>query len=76
MITCFILLNVEAGKEMDVYNALMKCSEVEGIREVFGQYDLIARVESRNLNELRKIIINKVRSIPGVLATTTLVTTE
>jgi len=76
MLTCFVLVNVEAKKENEVYDLLMKCPEVEGVREVFGEYDLIVRVESRNLKELRKIIIDKVRAIPGVLATTTLVTAE
>jgi DNA-binding Lrp family transcriptional regulator len=76
MLTCFVLINVEAKSENEVYDELMKCPEVEGIREVFGEYDLIARVEARNLKELRKIVIDKVRSVPGVLATTTLVTAE
>jgi DNA-binding Lrp family transcriptional regulator len=76
MLTCFVLVNVEAKKENEVYDLLMKCAEVEGVREVFGEYDLIVRVEARNLKELRKVIIDKIRSIPGVLATTTLVTAE
>ena len=76
MLTCFILINVEAKKENSVYDELMKCPEVEGVREVFGEYDLIARIEARNLKELRKVVIGKIRSIPGVLATTTLVTAE
>jgi len=51
-----------------------KIKEVEGIREVFGQYDIIARIEARNLKAMRSLIITKVRSIPGVIATTTLIT--
>ena len=74
MLTCFILINVEAKMENEVYDALSKIKEVEGIREVFGQYDIIARMEARNLKVMRTLIIDKIRSIPGVIATTTLIT--
>jgi len=63
MLTGFILVNVEAKKEDAVYDALAKVKQIEGIREVFGQYDLIARIEARNLKEMRSLIINKVRNI-------------
>lgn len=76
MVTCFVLINVSAHKEDDVYNALMAVDQIEGIRETFGQYDLIARVEAKDLRELRKLIIEKVRSVDGVIATTTLITSE
>ena len=76
MITCFILINVVANKEDEVYNALVNVDQIEGIRETFGQYDLIARIEAKNLRELRALIISKVRSVDGVVATTTLITSE
>jgi DNA-binding Lrp family transcriptional regulator len=76
MLTCFILIRVEAKKEDDVYDCLAKVKEIEGIREVFGEYDMICRMEARNLKEMRSLIIQKVRSVPGILSTTTLITSE
>ncbi len=76
MITCFILIRVEAHKEDEVYDALALVKQIEGIREVFGEYDMIARIEAKNLKEMRSIIISRVRSVPGVLATTTLITSD
>ena len=76
MITCFILIRVEANKEDEVYDSLAKVKQIEGIREVFGEYDMIARIEAKNLKEMRSIIISQVRSVPGVLATTTLITSD
>jgi len=76
MITCFILIRIEANREDGVYDALSKVNQIEGIREVFGEYDMIARIESKNLKDMRSIIISKVRSVPGVLATTTLITSD
>ena len=76
MLTCFVLINVDAKKEDDVYNGLAGIKEVEGIREVFGQYDIICRVEAKNLKAIRKIIINDIRNVPGIMATTSLMTAE
>ncbi len=76
MLTCFILIRVEANREDEVYNALTEVKQIEGIREVFGKYDMIARIETKNLKEMRSIIISKVRSVPGVIATTTLITSD
>jgi len=76
MLTCFVLIRVEAKKEDQVYDCLVKVKEIEGIREVFGEYDMICRMEARNLKELRALVIQKVRSVPGVLSTTTLITSE
>jgi len=76
MITYFILIRIEANKEDEVYDALSKVKQIEGIREVFGEYDMIARIEAKNLKEMRVIIISKVRAVPGVHATTTLITSD
>lgn len=76
MLTCFILIRVEANREDEVYDKLAKVKEIEGIREVFGEYDMIARIEAKNLKDMRSIIISRVRSVPGVLATTTLITSD
>ena len=76
MITCFILIRVEANKEDIVYDALATVKQIEGIREVFGEYDMIARIETKNLKEMRSLIISKVRSVQGVIATTTLITSD
>ena len=76
MLTCFILIRVEAKKEDEVYDNLANVKEIEGIREVFGEYDMICRMEARNLKEMRSLIIQKVRSVPGIISTTTLITSE
>ena len=49
MLTCFILIRVEAKKEDQVYDNLVKVKEIEGIREVFGEYDMICRMEASSM---------------------------
>ena len=76
MIGCYILLKVEAKKESKVFKALHSMKEVEGIQEVFGQYDIIVKVSSPDMNSLRGFIINRIRSVEGVVESTTLITSE
>lgn len=76
MTTAFVLINVEAKKEDDVYQILLNTDEIEGIRQVFGQYDIIARIQAKDLQELRRFIIDKIRNVHGVMSTNTLIISD
>ncbi|MFQ6060791.1 MAG: Lrp/AsnC family transcriptional regulator [Thermoplasmata archaeon] len=76
MVTGFVLIRADAGKERDVFRALSEMSEVKGIQMVFGHYDIIARLESNDLNELSEIVLESIRNIKGVSTTTTLIAAE
>ena len=39
---------------------------------LFGEYDLIAKVEAENLDSLARIVLIKIRTIHGVIDTKTL----
>jgi DNA-binding Lrp family transcriptional regulator len=58
--------------EVKAYRELKKIEEVKELTPLFGEYDLIARVEARDFNVLSRIVLNKIRMIPGVLDTMTL----
>lgn len=76
MVSGFVLIRVGAGKERDVYTGLNVMEEVKGIQMVFGHYDIIARLESNDLNELSEIVLERIRNIEGVSTTTTLIASE
>lgn len=76
MVSGFVLIRVDAGKEREVYNGLNNMKEVKGIQMVFGHYDIIARLESNDLNELSEIVLERIRNIEGVSTTTTLIASE
>jgi DNA-binding Lrp family transcriptional regulator len=76
MYTAFVLLKLKAGKEQDVYKGLMKFPEIQGLRQVFGDFDIIARIETNDFKNIREIVLNKIRSVDGILHTTTLISVE
>lgn len=68
----FVLINVAPAHEHDVYNQLSKIPQVVELHPLFGEYDLIAKIDANDFEELGTIIVNKIRSITGVLDTKTL----
>ncbi|MFQ5883971.1 MAG: Lrp/AsnC ligand binding domain-containing protein [Thermoplasmata archaeon] len=76
MVTGFVLIRVGAGQERVVFQGLSDMSEVKGIQMVFGHYDIIAKLESNDLNELSEIVLERIRNIEGVSTTTTLIASE
>lgn len=67
----YILINTEPLKEHHVYTTLKKLSEVVEVHPLFGEYDQIVKIEADD-EDIGKLIINKIRTIDGVLTTKTL----
>jgi DNA-binding Lrp family transcriptional regulator len=71
----YVLLNTEIGAEGDVLKAV---KNVEGVQEAFnlwGVYDIIARVKADSMDKLVKIINEKLQ-ISKVHTKLTVVVTE
>jgi len=65
----FVLINVEAGAEVDVLKAL---KGVEGVVEaytVYGVYDIVAKIRAESMDKLKEIIIWKIRRLDKVHST-------
>lgn len=60
------------GKEMEVYDKISKIKYVVEIHPLFGEYDLIVKIDVKDFSELGKIVIEKLRTIEGVIDTKTL----
>ena len=72
MATAFVLLNVNLGTEEEV---LARLKEIEGIREayqVYGVYDIIARVEAESIEGIKGILEGRVRRLVNVRSTLTM----
>jgi len=67
-----MLINVKHGKLKLVFAALSKISEIVEIHEVYGRFDIVARVEVESKEELKKFIQNKLQITEGIHRTETL----
>ena len=72
----FILIKSAPALEHDVYNKLSKVSEILELQPLFGEYDLISKIEVENFEKLGEVVINNIRSVTGVIDTKTLTGTR
>jgi DNA-binding Lrp family transcriptional regulator len=72
VVIAFILVNTVPGKETEVYKKLSGMENVSEIYTLFGEYDLIVKVETKDFSQLERIVIDHIRSIPGIVDTKTL----
>lgn len=68
----FVLIKVSPKREKEVYDTLSSINEVEELYPLFGEYDLITKLVVNDFEQLSDVIVNKIRSIEGVLETKTL----
>lgn len=68
----FVLISSEPKREREVYETLLRVQEVVELYPLFGEYDLIAKVESQDYNSIGEVVVSKIRTIAGVRATKTL----
>jgi DNA-binding Lrp family transcriptional regulator len=68
----FVLMHISPLHESEVFNKLSKLPEVIELHPIFGEYDLIAKIESKDFESIGKIVINKIRTIEGIVDTKTL----
>ncbi|HSV42063.1 MAG TPA: Lrp/AsnC ligand binding domain-containing protein [Methanomassiliicoccales archaeon] len=68
-----IIINTDVGKEGDVLKELTNIPEVESAYIVYGVYDLVAKVNTKDMDQLNLMISDRIRRIAGVRSTLTLV---
>ncbi len=72
----FVLITTRAGFERQVRDALDAIELVTGRWGVFGEFDVIAKVEADDEVALTRCIIEDIRCLDGVRDTRTLIGAE
>ena len=72
----FVLISTAPATEHEVYNELSKVSDIVELHPLFGEYDLIAKIESDDFKGLGNIVLSTIRSVNGVIDTKTLTGTK
>ena len=62
MATAYILINCELGSEESIIQQLKSLLGVVEVHGTFGAYDILAKIESSTVEELRETITWKLRS--------------
>lgn len=68
----FVLMHIIPGHECEVYNKLAKVPQIIEFHPLFGEYDLIVKIEANDFEDIGNIVTNKIKSIYGIVDTKTL----
>ena len=76
MAEAYILINCEIGSEEEVITALKNINTIKEVHGTFGAYDILAKIESPQVEDLRETITWKIRKIDKIRSTLTLMGIE
>ena len=72
-VLAYVLFKVSSGTEREVCQKLIEFGEVMQADIIFGEYDVVAKVATQDLGELEEFVSLKVRNVPNVLVTSTMI---
>jgi len=72
----FVLLNVEPGGEDEIRGTLSTMDEVIESHTVYGTYDMVVKLKSETLDDIKKIVTGKIRKLDKVRSTLTMLVVE
>ncbi|MCL5787770.1 MAG: Lrp/AsnC ligand binding domain-containing protein [Candidatus Thermoplasmatota archaeon] len=72
LVVAFILIKEKPGFEVALQDGLKDLDGVIEIYTLFGEYDIIIKVETKDYKELEQLIVKKIRNMPGIIDTKTL----
>jgi DNA-binding Lrp family transcriptional regulator len=69
----YVLMELDSAKEQDIRGALLSLPQVKEVHILFGEWDVICKVELEDPDSLATFVMDHVRSLPGVTLTSTMV---
>jgi len=72
----YLLIQARPGRERSVGQELLKKRNIDDVHLIYGVYDLIARVNTRDADELQDFILNDVRHMDSIQRTETLLVAD
>jgi DNA-binding Lrp family transcriptional regulator len=73
MVKAYILFKVSSGSEREVAKKIADFDEVLVAGIIYGEYDLVVKVSVQSLKALEEFIAEKIRTVPNILVTSTMI---
>jgi DNA-binding Lrp family transcriptional regulator len=71
-----VLIKTDVGAEKDVLKKLMNVKGLVEAYEVYGMYDIVAKIFADSYDKLRETVMKDIRSIKEIQETTTMIVVE
>lgn len=74
METLYLLVETEVNRLEEVMRRIQAIPNVVEVEAVTGPFDLIVKIRATHINEALDVVVHRVRKVPGIKGTETLVT--
>ena len=72
----YVLVNVSPGQEYQAFQTIKELENVSDATLLFGDYDIIIKLEAESLGIIAKTVVDTIRQDPGVTGSKTLAGAE
>jgi DNA-binding Lrp family transcriptional regulator len=72
----YVLVNVSPGNEYEAFQIIKDIENVVDTTLLFGDYDIIVKLEADSLGIIAKTVVDTIRQVPGVTDSKTLAGAE
>ena len=76
MPTAYILINCTLGSEETIIKEITSLHEAKEIRATYGIHDIFVKVKADSTQLLNRLMTTKIRKIPRITSTVTMVVVE
>ena len=76
MSRAYVLFNVNSGSEDRLTKEVRAIPEVQEAFVSYGMYDLVVKIKTDSTEQLKELVSHRLRTIPDVRSTLTLVLVE
>jgi DNA-binding Lrp family transcriptional regulator len=70
-VTAYVLIQTEVGQAAEVVARVRQLDGVLAADDVMGRYDVIVRAEAASLDDLGRMVVSQLQTIPGITHTLT-----
>lgn len=75
MTIAFVLIKIDPSRRRDIIYKLTGIKEITERYALVSDYDILVKVETKNLELLGEVVVDKIRKIQGIRDTETLTVT-
>jgi len=69
----FAMISAETGVEAEIMEELKNIPGVQEVYQVYGVYDIIIKIEAETMQELREVVLSRVRNLDKIRSTLTMI---
>lgn len=73
MVVAYVLLIVKPGEESNVAEKMSGMDGVKDVSVVYGEYDIVAKIEKEDMETLQGFLIKEIRAMDEIERTSTMI---